>query len=447
MYNIKEITNKIIYGDNLTQMRQIPPKSIDLIYLDPQFFSQRDYEIIFGDEREFPGFYDIWKGKGGKETRVGGIKVYKRFMKRRLIEMHKILKPTGTIFLHCDKHANHHLRLLLDEIFGSKNFLNEIIWFYKFGGRGKKQFAQKHDNIYWYAKGKKWTFNADKVLVPFESKMTEWSREKSGKDMPKGKVVEDVWDIPSINAMANERVGYKTQKPEALLERIILAASNEGDLVLDPFCGCGTTIAVAKRLNRKFIGIDWSWIACKEMADRIGQDIDEIIRPIKPEDIKEMDGFRIQRIICEMLGAKSNPKEVADKGIDGWFPDRTAIQVKKSKAGNRVIKEFAQSIQLHKDTKRDIGVFVANKFSKGAEEVIVKIKEDSNIEIIPITIQEVLDGKFDKLENKVGHIKLVDGSWVWYLATIKKMKIASKDGYIQKTLDWQEANKEMKEIR
>ena len=440
MYDIKEITNKIVYGDNLTQMRLIPPKSIDLIYLDPQFYSQKDYEIIFGDEDKFPGFFDIWKGKDGDETRVGGIGVYEEFMKERLVEMYRILKPTGTIFLHCDKHANHHLRKLLDDIFGAKNFLNEIIWYYKRWTNTSNKFQQMHDNIYWYAKGKKYVFNPQ--YEPYSEKTVHRKMSVDGKtnlkekrDIKKGVVMSDVWDIPYLHSQAKERRGWKTQKPEALLERIILAASNKGDIVFDPFCGCGTTIAVAKRLKRKFIGIDWSWLACKEMADRIGQNVNKIIRPINVEDIKEMDGFRIQRIMCEMMGAKSNPEEIADKGIDGWFPDGTAIQVKKSKAGNRAIKEFAQSIQLHKDTKNDIGVFVASKFSRNAEEVIVKVKKKSNIDIIPITIQEVLDGKFDNLKKKVGHIKL-DGGWFWYLATIKKMKTAKKDGYIQKILDW-----------
>ena len=494
---MKEITNKIIYGDNLTQMRLIRANTIDLIYLDPQFFSQRDYEIIFGDEDKFPGFSDIWKGEDGEETRVGGIEVYKKFMRERLEECHRILKPTGSIYLHCDYHANAHLRIIMDKIFGSSNYRRTIQWKrYPSPSKMGRNYANATDDIHFYTKSDDFYLNVPRLPMDekkfphvekesgrryktaplikagktnqdlkFDGKVVNagkgkrfvwsqarldeeyiqnslcihWSKNgipyaKTYLDEHEGTYIDNLWlDCPGLSANCSEKLGYPTQKPEALLERIIVASSNARDVVLDPFCGCGTTIAVAKRLKRNFIGIDWSWIACKEMAGRIRQDEREIIRPINAADIVEMDGFEIQRIICEMLGAKSNPKEIADAGIDGWFPDGTALQIKKSKIGNAVIERFVGSIRLHKGTKSNIGVAVGGGFSRNAMEVITRLKEEHGIEIIPITIDDVLSLKFGKLKSKVGHIETDDG-WIWYLTTIKEMKVFKHSDNFQTTL-------------
>ena len=291
-YNISDIENRIILGDNLEILKKIPDNSVDLIYLDPPFFSQRRYEVIWGDEWERRAFDDIWKGEKDK-SRKGGIEVYKEFMRARLEECHRVLKPTGTIFLHCDKHATHHLRLLLDDIFGANNFLNEIIWCYTGpSSPNMRRFAQKHDTIYWYAKQKgDHVWNVDSVWFEYAetSKRAFKSPSKLGgnreKYIKRGKYPEDWWtDIPALKN-TKERLGYPTQKPEALLERIILAASNEGDLVLDPFCGCGTTLAVAKRLNRRYIGIDVSWTACKLMADRLNTPYTDIINWVPDQEL------------------------------------------------------------------------------------------------------------------------------------------------------------------
>jgi DNA modification methylase len=183
--------------------------------------------------------------------------------------MHRVLKPTGSIYLHCDSHASHHLKLMLDGVFKPQQFQNEVIWYYRGGGVSPRRWARRHDTIFFYTKGEEWTFNVDPVRTAYSESVMESSPSRYDKSYrankvyegyrpnPKGKHPDDVWPIqPLMPSDKTERLGYPTQKPEALLERIILASSSGGDLVLDPFCGCGTTIAVAERLNRQWIGID-----------------------------------------------------------------------------------------------------------------------------------------------------------------------------------------------
>ncbi len=255
---IKE-RNLLVCDDNLKALREITINSINLIYLDPPFLSGRDYNVIWGDEGEIRSFGDRWAG-GSEKT---GIEVYIAWMEERVREMHRVLKDTGSIYLHCDWHANHKLREMLDRVFGYSHFVNEIVWHYTGGGRGSNgRFPHKHDSIFWYAKGDSWTFNADEVRVPYDetsgyakSGITAASGKKYMPN-PKGKIDDDVWFIPMINPMSKERVGYPTQKPLKLLERIIKVSSNEGDIVLDPFVGGGTTCVVAANLKRRYIGID-----------------------------------------------------------------------------------------------------------------------------------------------------------------------------------------------
>lgn len=192
--------------------------------------------------------------------------------------MHRVLKPTGSIFLHCDQTAAHYLKALMDAIFGRKSFINEVIWYYKNASRGKKKLANAHEFLLWYKKGKKYVFNREDVLAPYESGMTAWRYKKKGKTPPKGKTPDDVVIMPtldtgeeiemlegtpddviimpSLNTMAKEREGYPTQKPLELYSWLIKAASNPGDFVLDPFCGCATTVVAAERLDRQWIGMD-----------------------------------------------------------------------------------------------------------------------------------------------------------------------------------------------
>ncbi|MDR3226161.1 MAG: site-specific DNA-methyltransferase, partial [Prevotellaceae bacterium] len=268
--------NKLILGDNLEILRNIESETVDLIYLDPPFFSNRNYEVIWGDEGEVRSFQDRWSG---------GIDHYIAWLKERVVEMHRVLKPTGSIFLHCDWHADAYIRVyILDKIFGMNNFRNEIVWCYRGGGSPKMDFGRRHDTIFRYGKSLNYTFNADEIRIPYQAEGlgrkddAMWGKhkgtEKVYKPNPLGKIPEDWWLLNSLNANDPERIGYPTQKPYTLLERIIKCASNEGDLILDPFMGGGTTVAVADKLNRQWIGIDQSVQAVKVTELRLNVQTD-----------------------------------------------------------------------------------------------------------------------------------------------------------------------------
>lgn len=280
--------NRLFFGDCLHVMRMLPSECIDLIYIDPPFFSGRNYNIIFGDRNEVRSFSDIWEG---------GMPGYLIWLNARLYEMKRLLKPTGSIYVHLDWHASHYVKIELDKIFGYDNFLNEIVWYYSQGGKSRTQFARKHDVILWYSNSRECVFNADDVRLPFtphkQSRTGANYGGRMGTDedgrrfvekwgtgkkklyryyLDEGKVPEDVWtDIQSIQAGATERIGYPTQKPEALLTRIIKASSSADDVVADFFCGGGTTVAVAQTLGRKWIGSDISRVAVAISADRISR--------------------------------------------------------------------------------------------------------------------------------------------------------------------------------
>jgi len=239
--------NKLILGDNLKVLKALSTDSevcgkVNLIYIDPPFATKRDF------------MKDQVKAYTDKITGSAFIE----FTRKRLILMHHLLADDGIMVVHLDQKKGHYIKIILDEIFGEHNFINELIWHYDQGVRGKDRFGKKHDNIFVYSKSGNYNFNAQDVLVPFESGMTEWRYTKggqAGKEMPAGKIPSDVWDI-KLNAMSKEHIGYPTQKPEELLSRIIKAFSKEDQLVMDAFAGSGTTLAVAEKLNRRWIGID-----------------------------------------------------------------------------------------------------------------------------------------------------------------------------------------------
>ena len=220
---------------------------------------ERDVHKEWGDQitDDFPKVMNVVQGS--RNSYGDDMGAFLCFMAVRLLEMRRVLRDDGSIYLHCDPTASHYLKELMDSIFGKKNFQNEIIWYYKNASRGKKRLAKAHDVLFWYSKTKEYIFNRDEILVPFESGMTEWRYSRggqAGKEMPKGKTPDDVITLPSLNAMDKERTGFPTQKPLALYERIIRASSNEGDVVLDPFAGCATTCVVADILGRQWIGMD-----------------------------------------------------------------------------------------------------------------------------------------------------------------------------------------------
>ncbi len=254
--------NRLIQGDNLDVMRSLPDASIDLIYADPPFFSGREQHAN-GRDGLRRSFGDAW---------TGGRSEYLAWLGERLVEMHRLLSPAGVLYLHCDFHAGHYIKVALDQIFGDENFQNEVIWHYGLGAsNAARHFLRKHDTIFVYRRGAAATFNVVRGDVTAAMRAKYCHENGHGNYMMSrgkkyylkgGKPLDSVWNIPAIAATSGERLGYPTQKPEALLERIIAASSAEGALVADFFAGSGTTAAVAQRLGRR-------WIACDASADAI----------------------------------------------------------------------------------------------------------------------------------------------------------------------------------
>lgn len=401
-----DFKNLLICGDNLKALDDLIKQDIkvDLIYLDPPFFSNRHYEVVWGDEAEVRSFKDRW---------AGGIHVYIEWMKERVVKMHDILKDTGSIYLHCDWHASHYLKVMLDEVFGYRNFRNEIVWWYITTPAPKKNFARQHDTILFYSKSKDVIFYRDNVRVPYseETLSKKASRrvfhhsKKSYQQVPHklGKVCPDVWQIPFINPFAHERLGYPTQKPETVLERIIKASSNENDLILDPFCGCGTAMAVAHRLNRKWIGIDISPTAISLIEKRIeslgaitGKDFDSIGMPTTLTELKALEPFEFQNWVVNEMQAKQSPRKSGDEGIDGHiekslYAEEAGIQVKQSeKVGRNTVDNFETALE-RKKYKR--GYVVGFSFTKNAHEEAARVREEKGLYIKLISVEDLLKRK------------------------------------------------------
>jgi len=422
-------------------MKTMESETIDLIYLDPPFFSNRNYEVIWGDEGEVRSFQDRW---------AGGIEHYIAWLKERVIEMHRILKPTGSIFLHCDWHANAYIRVdILDKIFGYQNFNSEIVWERTFGTGSSKAGAKKIpvnvDTIFFYNKDKNdFTFNVqmralnegaikryDKIDEKgrrfFWADMRMYSQERLNEllekgeakispnaknprykkylDETKGTPIDTLWiDIEFIGTKSSERIGYPTQKPEALLRRIIEMASNEGDNVLDPFVGGGTTAVVADKLNRKWIGIDQSVAAIKvsdlrlkNQQDLYSQPYDLQLRCFDYDLLRNQNAFEFEKFIIEQFGGISNPKQRNDFGLDGRMSDNTPIQVKRSdNIGRNVIDNFKSAIERsdkklfekNKAEGKAVGYIIAFSFGRGAIEEVARLK---NKEHIIIELKKVSD--------------------------------------------------------
>lgn len=263
------VENELVWGDNLALMWARLPEyegQIDLIYADPPFFTNRRYpaRIGRGEDSRKPA---EWKLAEGYPDHWPNLEAYLDMLYPRLVLMHRLLKPTGTLYLHLDWHADAYARLLLDEIFGTDRLLNQIAWVYHGPSPIRSAFNRKHDTILVYTKSDTYTFNVDAVRQAYDPSTVKTfaSSPKAGfgkvPDLQRGKVPEDWWYFPVVARLHNERTGYPTQKPEALLERIILASSNPGELVVDFFCGSGTTPLVAARLGRRFLASDISWRA------------------------------------------------------------------------------------------------------------------------------------------------------------------------------------------
>ncbi len=372
----------LFFGDNLEILRKkIPSESFDLIYLDPPFNSNRNYNVLFKEglqdsPAQVHAFEDSWHWTNESkhtfdylvtktnesisnlmlalEKMIGhnDMLAYLTMMTVRLIELHRVLKKTGSLYLHCDPTASHYLKIVLDLIFGKKNFRNEIIWERGTASGGKAggdKFVPNHDTIFFYNKdADKMYFKRQYIVytqdyIDQRFKYTdEYGRRyrlqlgnrKQYLDESKGKPVSDIWtDIFPINPMAREKLGYPTQKPEALLERIIKASSKDGDWILDPFCGCGTTVAVAEKLKRNWVGIDITTLAInlikRRLKDSFKLGSQEIYIDGQPTDLSgarelfKKDPFQFEYWaldLIEAMPAQNKSEERmrgADKGIDG----------------------------------------------------------------------------------------------------------------------------------
>jgi len=404
--------NLLICDDNLKALNDLIKQGIkvDLIYLDPPFFSHKHYEIVWGDEAEVRSFKDRW---------AGGINVYIEWMRDRVIKMYDVLKETGSFYLHCDWHASHYLKVMLDEVFGYRNFKNDIIWCYTAPTNTRKNFPKKHDNILKYTKSDKWVFNYEDISIPYSEETIARTYRGAGDTglyldndpetkhrkrlKPKGKIPEDWWIIPRLQGNARERLGYPTQKPEALLERIIRVSSNKDDLVLDPFCGCGTAMAVAHRLKRKWIGIDISRTAIsliEKRLEKVGavkeKDYDSIGMPTTISALKKLKPFEFQNWVINEMKAKQSKRVVGDKGIDGHiekslYSEEAGIQVKQSeKVGRNVIDNFETALE-RKKYKR--GYVIGFSFTRGSHEEVARVKEEKGLYIKLIEVEDLLKRK------------------------------------------------------
>jgi len=464
--------NKLYYGDNLDVLRRyIPDQSVDLIYLDPPFNSRQDYNVLFAEKdgnrsaAQITAFKDTWEWNleaerayqevveaGGRvadalrafRTLLGGsdMLAYLAMMAPRLVELRRVLKESGSIYLHCDPTASHYLKLLMDATFGPQMFRSEIIWKRTNTHSDSKRWSDVSDSILYYGKSSsviwnppyaehsekyletKYRYNDDKGRYrldnmtspsPRPNMMYEWngfpspplgwrySQETMAKldsegriwypdskskrpqlkrylEQSSGVLMGNVWtDIFPINSQAQERLGYPTQKPEALLERILKASSNEGDVVLDPFCGCGTTVQVAQRLNRRWIGIDITHLAIglikTRLDDAFGHDIRKTYTVIgEPTDVAgarqlaEENKYQFQYWALGLCGARPNEaiKKGADRGIDGrlYFHDDNSGASKQIifsvKGGQNIgVSEVRDLIGVLQREKAEIGVYIS----------------------------------------------------------------------------------------
>jgi DNA modification methylase len=509
--------NKLYYGDNLEVLRlYVKDESVDLVYLDPPFNSRQDYNVLFAEKdgsqssSQIHAFEDTWEWnteamrayeeiveQGGRVADT--MRAFKTFlfntdmmaylamMAPRLVELRRVLKETGSIYLHCDPTASHYLKILMDAVFGPQFFRNEIVWKRTSAHNDPKKYGDIHDVLLFYSKSIEHTWNpvytpytqeyidaewrelpsgryykAENMLDPrnsmeeydFHGTSARWrttpekfealwnapqtevpnshGRVKLGKngkpikrcriifldEMP-GVPLQSWWhDIQSLKGGAQERLGYPTQKPEALLERILKASSNEGDTVLDPFCGCGTTVQVAQRLNRRWIGIDITHLAIglikKRLSDAFGTAIRERYEVIgEPTDyagakqLAEENKYQFQWWALGQVGARpAEQKKGADRGIDGrlYFHDDESGKSKQIifsvKAGGVTVSQVRDLVGVLTREKAEIGVFLTfdeptrPMLREAADAGLYKSSDGSTYPRLQIlTIQQILEGK------------------------------------------------------
>ena len=411
-------TGALYYGDCLEVMKNWPPGCVDLIYLDPPFNSKTNYNVLFGagrvgdegaDLAQLTAFTDTWQWDEGAQRWVelikravghpahlsisafserypdgSGMLSYLSYMAERLAVMKSLLRRTGSIYLHCDPTASHYLKIVMDDIFRADNFRNEIVWCYSNSGRSKNKFTSKHDIILFYSKTEKAKFD---YMIPVSEKYIDSHyrqtdengrrcriRVDAGKTRiyypEEGMTCNDWWsDIPSLNSVAKERLGYPTQKPLALLERIIKASSKENDVVLDPFCGCGTTIEAAHNLRRRWVGIDISTYAIEVIRRERMNDMEIPVHGV-PKDLAAARHFAQTKpfdfekwAVTRIRGFAPNTVQRGDGGIDGRGKLHDPVlknglciaQVKGGKPSVNDLRAFCGSLR---GGKAAMGVFI-----------------------------------------------------------------------------------------
>ena len=411
--------NKLYYGDNLEVLRRhIKDESVDLVYLDPPFQSGRDYNVFFRAgarhaEEQVRAFKDTWVWGPEAEANFddviesGGplaqamtslraflgecdLLAYLAMMAPRLGELRRVLKPTGSVYLHCDPRASHYLKILLDASFGPECFRNEVVWRYRRWPSPARQFQKMHDVLLYYsadgsgdhtfhtlygyeslAESTLKTYGTKKQVADFSS-----GHRKPGtlEEESQGPPLSDVWDVSIIAPVAKERLGYPTQKPEALLERVIRASSNPGDVILDPFCGCGTAVAVAERLKRSWIGIDITHLAIGLIRYRMGAAKFSVVGEPKSVAgaalLAKENPFQFQWwFVGQLTGRPVEPNKGKDKGVDGRIffrddpargavPKQIILSVKAGKTGPAHVRDLRGVVAREEQHGAEIGALL-----------------------------------------------------------------------------------------
>lgn len=453
--------NILCYGDNLKVLPQhVKDASVDLVYLDPPFNSNEDYNVLFREHdgtksaAQIKAFTDTWGWDTGAaraydDVVMAGGKVsdamrafrmflgtsdmlaYLSMMAPRLVELRRVLKPTGSIYLHCDPTASHYLKMLMDAVFGARNCRREVIWRsgWVSGFKSKaKNWVRNHDVILYYVMDvKNFTFNKELAYEPHEPGY----KRRGGGGNPRGVAIDDVWDdvelySPWIKSFSVEKLGYMTQKPRALLKRIISVSSKKGDVVLDPFCGCGTTVEAAQELDRKWIGIDITQLAVSLIKHRLDVAFPNAGDPLvlgEPESLQDArtlahdDPYQFQWWTLGLLKARpAEKKKGADDGIDGklFFRDspdgdiRTAVI--SVKGGHVTVSQLRDLLGVVNNAPAEMGVFVSmeeptqpmRKFAAAAGFYQTPWGRHPRLQLL--TISELLSGKRVDLPATTGVI-------------------------------------------
>ncbi|MDP9237532.1 MAG: site-specific DNA-methyltransferase [Chloroflexota bacterium] len=398
--------NQLFWGDNLHVIRQIPPESVDLIYVDPPFFSGRNYNVIFGDQNELRSFSDIWEA---------GMPGYLTWLNARLYEMKRVMRPSASIYVHCDWHASHYIKTEMDKIFGHKNFRNEIAWCYNVGGKGTTRWARKHDTLLFYTRSDSYFFDgkaagakretgtkstggiigANEQGRRYQDKLVKATGKYYRYYLDEPKIPEDWWtDINSLQSQSSERIGYPTQKPEALIERIIVASTRVGDLVADFFIGGGTTAVAAQKTGRRWLACDQSRVAVAITADRLARVAEQM--PLEPttypvpdfivehwgiyeaKRLAETPPAQFREFVLRAFGSVPDASESGIHGRKGAVPVWVGENDQKSQVNAQQVEDFANAIRrtprYQQDNLRD-GIMLAWAFRPDAISAAEHLRE------------------------------------------------------------------------